>query len=180
MKNLAIKLSKIQGLQVKKEATNPFYNSKYATLDNIVHTLDPLIKENNLVIYHFTNNREINTVVYDIDSDESITSRFPLVETNDPQKYGSCITYAKRYNLVQIFNILSDDDDDGNSVVKNQEYKVPEWDTHLQDQVKIAEKEFSAPTKNQGYGMCEYCGAPNVKNPKTEKVFCSKKCWTRK
>jgi len=34
--------------------------------------------------------------------------------------------------------------------------------------------------EDRGYGMCTFCGAPNVKNPKTDKVFCSKMCWKNK
>jgi hypothetical protein len=38
-----------------------------------------------------------------------------MIESNDPQKLGSCISYAKRYNLAQIFNIITDRDDDANA-----------------------------------------------------------------
>jgi uncharacterized Zn finger protein (UPF0148 family) len=31
----------------------------------------------------------------------------------------------------------------------------------------------------QNYGNCKFCGAENVKNPKTGKVFCSEKCWLK-
>jgi len=30
------------------------------------------------------------------------------------------------------------------------------------------------------YGTCSYCGAKKVKNPKTNKIFCSEKCWLKK
>lgn len=30
------------------------------------------------------------------------------------------------------------------------------------------------------YGLCTFCGAKNVKSPKTGKVFCSQKCWNLK
>jgi hypothetical protein len=29
------------------------------------------------------------------------------------------------------------------------------------------------------YGKCSFCGADRVKNPKTGKIFCSDKCWTK-
>jgi hypothetical protein len=32
----------------------------------------------------------------------------------------------------------------------------------------------------QDYGVCKYCGAPKVLNPKTNKIFCSAKCWLKK
>jgi uncharacterized Zn finger protein (UPF0148 family) len=33
--------------------------------------------------------------------------------------------------------------------------------------------------EQQDYGTCNYCGADKVKNPKTGKIFCSDKCWTK-
>jgi hypothetical protein len=30
------------------------------------------------------------------------------------------------------------------------------------------------------YGVCKFCGAKRVQNPKTGKVFCSEKCWLKK
>jgi hypothetical protein len=30
------------------------------------------------------------------------------------------------------------------------------------------------------FGNCKFCGAENVRNPKTGKVFCSNKCWLNK
>jgi hypothetical protein len=29
-------------------------------------------------------------------------------------------------------------------------------------------------------GKCEYCGATLIRNPKTGKIFCEKKCWLNK
>ena len=28
-------------------------------------------------------------------------------------------------------------------------------------------------------GKCKHCGADNVRSPKTNKIFCSEKCWTK-
>lgn len=108
------KLFEIQGIAVKKDASNPFFKSKYMSLDNIVEVLKPILDGHKLLVYHFTENKEMVTSVHDIESNEYVMSKFPLIESNDPQKYGSCITYAKRYNLGEIFNIITDEDDDGN------------------------------------------------------------------
>jgi hypothetical protein len=118
MKNLYQKLFKVQGLSMKKDAENPFFKSSYITLDQIVNTLSPLLEENNMLVLHRTENKEVVTSILDIESGEAIESRFPLIESNDPQKIGSCITYAKRYNLGQLFNIITDKDDDGNKAAE--------------------------------------------------------------
>jgi len=38
-------------------------------------------------------------------------------------------------------------------------------------------KQYDAPVGDQGFGFCDNCNAPKVKNPKTGKTFCSAKCW---
>lgn len=111
------KLLEIQAMHLafEKDANNPFFKSKYVSLDSIVEKLTPILDEKKLVVYHFTDNKEIVTNLIDTEKEtDFIQSRFPLIDSNDPQKLGSCITYAKRYNLSQIFNIITDRDDDGN------------------------------------------------------------------
>lgn len=109
------KLFKVQGLAVKKDASNPFFKSKYMTLDNIISVLSPILEENKMLVFHKTTNKEVVTVLQDVESDDRIESSIPLPENADPQKLGSAITYFKRYNLGQLFNIVTDEDDDGNS-----------------------------------------------------------------
>jgi hypothetical protein len=121
MKEIFKKIMEIQklNLAVTKDSKNPFFKSSYVSLDNLVSTITPHLNNNGLLVYHFSENKNINTVVADIESGETVTSSFPMVESNDPQKLGSCISYAKRYNLAQIFNIITDRDDDGNSASAN-------------------------------------------------------------
>jgi hypothetical protein len=117
MKNLLQKLLKIQGLAVKKDANNPFYHSKYSSLDGIMESLNPLLQENKLVLSHTVKNREVNTTLYDSESEDRIESSISIPELTDPQKMGSAITYFKRYNIGCIFNIITDEDDDGNATI---------------------------------------------------------------
>lgn len=116
MKNILWKLMEIQklNLSVKKDEKNPFFKSSYISLDNLVSTLAPYLNERGLLIYHYTDNWMVVTSVTDIDSTESVISSFPMIDSNDPQKLWSCISYAKRYNLGQLFNIITDRDDDAN------------------------------------------------------------------
>jgi hypothetical protein len=57
------------------------------------------------------------TEVYEVCSNESISSVFPIiVQKNTPQEYGSAVSYAKRYSLSGLLNlIIADEDDDGNA-----------------------------------------------------------------
>lgn len=111
MKNLLKKLHTISGITVEKDKTNPHYGNKYASLDAIVNALTPILQKNNLVVTHALSEWLLVTTVYDMESEESLSSSFPI-NALEPQKAGSAITYGKRYSLAALFNIVSDDDDD--------------------------------------------------------------------
>lgn len=120
---LQTKLFTIQNLNLsfKKTKENPFFHSKYLSLEALLKGLQPILEKNKLLIYHMTTPDGVNTVLQDVDSSEKIVSCFPLQAGLEPQKVGSAITYAKRYNIGQIFNIITDEDDDGNKT----SYKKP-------------------------------------------------------
>ena len=149
MKKLYEKMAKVQGLGVKKDANNPFFKSKYQSLDEIVTTLKPLLNDNKLLVYHASKDGAVETIVADIETGETITSSFILPNLSDIQKLGGAITYAKRYNLGQLFNIVTDEDDDGNTAVKaKSEDDNKEWYTDEQYEALIASgklnKEYTA------------------------------------
>lgn len=111
------KLFEVQKLKlsIDKDWKNPFTKSWYITLDNMVNILSWPCNELNILIYHQTIEWYMTTTARDLDDETFIESKFKLIESSKAQDYGSCITYAKRYNLGQIFNIITDRDDDGNA-----------------------------------------------------------------
>lgn len=111
MKNLLKKLHTISGITVEKDKKNPHFGNMYASLDAIVNALTPILQKNNLVVTHALNEWLLVTTVYDMESEESLSSSFPI-NALEPQKAWSAITYGKRYSLAALFNIVSDDDDD--------------------------------------------------------------------
>jgi len=110
------KLLNIQGLQIIKDEENPYYHTRYASLTAIVATLTPLLKEVNLVVTHRTDDHNLITEIIDIDSGEKISTTINLPDIVDPQKISAFITYAKRFNISELFNLITDDDDDANCV----------------------------------------------------------------
>jgi hypothetical protein len=117
--NIYQKLLEVQkkNITFTKDATNPDFNSKYLSLDELNKTLKPILNELGLLIVHTSRDRNIITAVVDTESGNQIESRFAIPDTiTDPQKMGSAISYGKRYNIGQLFNIVTDEDDDGNSV----------------------------------------------------------------
>lgn len=102
---------------IQKDAKNPFFKSKYASLSNIQEAIrEPLI-ESGLAISQMPNGENgLTTLLIHADSGEFIHSTFQMRPVkDDPQGRGSCITYQKRYALAAILCLNIDDDDDGNA-----------------------------------------------------------------
>ena len=104
------------GITATKNAKNPFYKSKYAPLDVVVDVLKEPLSKQHLSYYFFTTTSYIGIVVIDLDTgDDVLSSLFPLGNIGTPQDMGKAISYAKRYLLKTVFNVIEqDEDDDGN------------------------------------------------------------------
>lgn len=96
---------------LSKDAKNPFFKSQYLTLNQLLLSLLPLLEEEGLMLTNYVADNHLVTVVND--DEDKIESAFPIAENifNNPQAVGSTLTYARRYNLVSIFNIMVEDDD---------------------------------------------------------------------
>ena len=134
IKDIAAALSAFQSEcpNVVKSATNPFFKSKYATLDAILDTIRPWMSKHELMIVQGGGYVE-STVV-------TVTTR--LVHTSGqwfesdyhlpggdgnkytPQSVGSAITYGRRYGLSAMLGIASEEDTDGNGQSHGQTHKV--------------------------------------------------------
>lgn len=141
MKNILKKINVIQNSidRVSKNARNAFFNSNYADLSNIQDTLKPLLFEQSLVCIHQVIGNHLTTTVFDLDSEDKIESSIDIANLNDPQKVGSQLTYYRRYNLINIFDIKVDDDDANGTVSKppvnkSNEVKIDYWlsDKHFE------------------------------------------------
>lgn len=104
-------------MQVFKDGTNPHFKSKYATLDQILDTVKPVLKDQGLVALqsNVTEDNKITCVTTIFhESGEWVESTSTVhAEADKPQKYGSAITYARRYGLATALGIGLMDDDDG-------------------------------------------------------------------
>src|SRR4051812_32392812 len=107
-KALMAALHKIQGKVhgVKRDAKNPHYKSRYATLEQVVDTIRPALQEHGVVFSQMPGSFDgaslmLHTLIYHVDSGQWLASDFcmPLGRV-DPQGAGSAITYACRYALM--------------------------------------------------------------------------------
>ncbi len=104
---------------VGKDSVNPFFKSKYATLENIVSTIkEPLSKVGLAYSQLPTGENQIATILMHT-SGEWIKATITMHPAkNDPQGQGSAITYMRRYALSSLLGIVTDEDDDGNEASK--------------------------------------------------------------
>ena len=111
---------------VRKNGENPHFRSKYATLDEIWETVRGAVNAAGLVVFctieTANGGKQLTTHVAEVKSGEEISCSFPIVaQTTGPQAIGSAMTYARRYTLTAILEIVTGDgtDDDGEAAENN-------------------------------------------------------------
>lgn len=116
-------LVKAQG-EVKaavKDVTNAAFGtkSKYADLGSVWEAVKPALQANGFAVTQTTDFDAdgiwlITTLLHI--SGEKLSGRYPLKPVKqDPQGYGSAMTYARRYCLAAMLGVVADEDDDGNA-----------------------------------------------------------------
>lgn len=106
--------------QISKDAKNPYFKKDYATLDQIVNQIRPILTDNGLSVLQAPNTLEngnvlVKTLILHESGQflESDGTSLKLAK-NDPQGAGAGITYARRYDLCAFLSLNTGDDDDGN------------------------------------------------------------------
>ena len=124
LSKIATALSKAQAMMsgAKKDKDNPFFKSSYSSLSSIFEAIREPFAVNGLSV---TQTMEVLPTGLQMlctrllhNSGEYIDSKMLLPTESNPQKLGSLITYLRRYSLMAIAGIASEDDD-GNSASGN-------------------------------------------------------------
>lgn len=124
--------------QPKLDGDNPFFKSGYVTLEGVQKAVDEALKGTGLSyiqkVYNDGNGGVgVETIIMHEEGESLSSGQLSLRPTkNDPQGYGSAITYAKRYQLAAMFGISSDKDDDGNAASQPQQQQQTPQITPLQ------------------------------------------------
>jgi hypothetical protein len=125
---LATALAKAQAeieIAGRKE-TNPFFKSKYADLAELIKVSRPALTKNGLaVLQQIITDGDGMTWIHTImthSTGQWIETKMRVIPLkNDPQSFGSCITYLRRYCYAALVNIaVSDEDDDGEAAMYDQ------------------------------------------------------------
>lgn len=103
-----------------KDATNPFFKSKYADLGAVWDAVGATLSKHGLAVSQFPDNiagvPALTTVLVH-ESGEWMEATYPLIvadKERTPQGYGSAQTYSRRYGLAAVLGVVSEEDEDGN------------------------------------------------------------------
>lgn len=158
---LAIAQGQIEA--ARKDAENPFFRSRYATLQSVRDAMQQAFAENGLSVVQIPEigderqerTEQVETksgsvydkvVVYGIIKLRTILlhasgqmldcgTLSAEVDVSDPQKMGSAITYFRRYALAAISQTVSDEDDDAAAVSRR---KPPKDVVAARERIKVA------------------------------------------
>lgn len=112
-----------------KSSTNPHFKSRYADLSACVEAVIDALNDNGIALIQRNIETESGVCVETVfvhESGESLSSG-PLhvpAAKQDPQGYGSALTYARRYSLMAACGIAPEDDD-GNAATSAKNTQKP-------------------------------------------------------
>lgn len=109
---------------VLKGKTNPAFKSKYANLEACLDAVDDACLNAGIALYQETSEDSTGVTVETVFLHESgqllrCGKLHVPASKQDPQGYGSALTYARRYSLLAACGIAAEDDD-GNAAVQSQ------------------------------------------------------------
>lgn len=134
MKNIATAFVKAKRAfsPALKDKTNPAFRSKYADLGACLEAVNDALLDNGIAVYQETHDDATGVTVETVllhESGEAIRSgklHVPAAK-QDPQGYGSALTYARRYSLMAACGIAPEDDDGAaaSAPKQRQDFKPP-------------------------------------------------------
>jgi hypothetical protein len=107
----------------KKDASNPHFNAKFASLGSVMEAIKPALAGHGLFFTQASHVAEdgvcVETIIHH-SSGETLSCGRLYVPANkkDAQGFGSALTYARRYSLMTAFGVPAEDDD-GNAAVSS-------------------------------------------------------------
>ena len=150
--------------KIKREGENPYFNSNYISLPDLLEKLKPILNNNNFILIQIPVIQDgtacLKTEIRH-KSGEKLECLMPLISKDqaDPQKLGSSVTYMRRYSLLSLLAI-EDVDDDGNAASKQKINTGKEKET--------TDEFFENNIKNSTQGNVEFIDKGRVSNLKIE------------
>lgn len=128
---------------------NKAKNYKYAKLDEVVEHLSPHLKKYGVGYEHelyITDGKNcLKTTIYNIDDESDIAISTSIVSAESKimsthQATGAGITFFKRYHLVAMFGLLTENDTDGNTTSIPKSNKELDWIAIFTPYIKKGDK----------------------------------------
>lgn len=114
------------GITVEKDAANPFFKSRYTSLNEVLEKVKKPLNDAKIVIVQRSQVVDgisgLLTELRDTEDDTWTDSFIPFVGATDMQKLGGAISYARRYALISMLG-LEDEDKDGEDTVSRAKSK---------------------------------------------------------
>lgn len=136
----------------KADSVNPFHNSKYATLENVIEAVTTPLLEYGIVWQQIAHDCEtgakVETILMGHGGEIYCGPVYVPADKNSAHAFGSALTYARRYSLAIAVGIGADDDD-GNDAQKNPPAEMSKQYTLWK----------SKDVKQIIFGTAEYCEA---------------------
>lgn len=135
------------------------YGYRYASFDNIVATVTPLLSQVGLAYYHTIVDGKMVCVLVHAESGETMESSIPMVSIqgkgmNEAQALGATTTYLRRYTLTSILGVATEEDTDtGNIPAEKAQVKSKPW-------LNLTNQDGSI--TDQGDKMIQYIGTHGV------------------
>lgn len=155
-----------------KDKTNPAFRSKYADLGACIDAVDDALLANGIAFYHETSEDSTGITVETVFLHESgETLRFGKLHVpaskQDPQGYGSALTYCRRYSLMAACGIAPEDDD-GNMASKPKASALAE--SAVTDYITMINDSDSMEALKKSFGAA-YKAAEHVSDAKSQAKF---------
>jgi hypothetical protein len=104
------------------------YQYRYIALDAIVEQVGPILNKHGLIWMTFPTGMgaeapSLRYVLQHAATGEEVSGVMPLMlgPNQTPQGMGSALTYARRYSLCAVLNLVADDDDDAQASAQQQQ-----------------------------------------------------------
>ena len=138
-----------------KTSTNPHFRSKYADLSNCIEAVIDALNSNGIGLMQRTYECKDGVMVETIfvhESGEVMECGLLHVPASkqDPQGYGSALTYARRYSLLAATG-LAPEDDDGNSASRRTEIKSTVNENQIADLLAAMDEVTTIKELQQAY-----------------------------
>lgn len=130
---------------VVKGSNNPFYNSKYADINDVIKTIKEVLNNNGIGYLQPTKVIEVGGVKVNVvetvllhESGEQFTGQTEIkCEKDDAQKFGAATTYARRFGLQSIVGLPAEDDDGNTASGKSKKVSAPKNVPEKKEESKV-------------------------------------------